>query len=108
MSIFEMYIDKRWEYRFRLRAGNWQVILCSDWYSSQDGCMNAIQSVRENSQNDSRFIRKQTDTGCKFTLCAWNWQSIWEWEVMISDAALENQIASVSKNAPEAVLIIID
>ena len=108
MAKFEIYTDKAGEYRFRLKAGNGQVILTSEWYTSKDGCMNGIDSVKENSGNDERFERKDTATGCKFTLKAWNGQAIGESEVYTSDAACENGVASVAKNAPIAEVVEID
>lgn len=108
MAKFEVYIDKAGEHRFRLKAGNGQIILASEGYSSKDGCMNGIESVKENSQNDARFERKDTATGCKFTLKAWNGQAIGESEVYTSDAACENGVASVAKNAPIAEIVEVD
>lgn len=102
MGKFEMYTDKAGEYRFRLKAGNGQIILISEGYSSKAGCENGIESVKENSQDDARFERKETATGCKFTLKASNGQAIGESEVYTSDAACENGIQSVAKNAPDA------
>lgn len=105
MGKFEIYTDKAGEYRFRLKAGNGQIILASEGYTSKDGCENGIESVRENSQNDARFERKDTATGCKFTLKAGNGQAIGESEVYTSDAACENGIESVMKNAPDAEVV---
>lgn len=105
MWKFEIYTDKAGEYRFRLKAGNGQIILASEGYTSKDGCENGIESVRKNSQMDERFERKETSTGCKFTLKASNGQAIGESEVYTSDAACENGVASVMKNAPDAEVV---
>lgn len=105
MAKFEVYTDKAGEYRFRLKAGNGQIILVSEGYASKDGCMNGIESVRKNSTDNERFERKDTATGCKFTLRAANGQAIWESEIYTSNAACENGIASVMKNAPEAEVV---
>ena len=105
MAKFEVYVDKADEYRFRLKAGNGQIILASEGYSSKDSCMNGIESVKENSQIDERFERKETATGYKFTLKAGNGQAIWESEIYTSDAACENGVASVMKNAPDAQVV---
>lgn len=48
MSKFEVYEDKRGEFRFRLKARNGQVIATGEGYSSKDGCLNGIESVRKN------------------------------------------------------------
>ena len=45
---FEVYKDKKGEYRFRLKAANGQVIATGEGYSSKDGCMNGIESVKKN------------------------------------------------------------
>lgn len=45
---FELYTDKSGEYRFRLRAGNGEVIAISEGYSSKSAALNGIDSVRRN------------------------------------------------------------
>ena len=49
MGKFEIYKDKRDEYRWRLLADNNQVIATGEGYSSKDGCKNGIESVKKNS-----------------------------------------------------------
>jgi uncharacterized protein YegP (UPF0339 family) len=45
---FEVYADKAGEFRFRLTAKNGQNILASEGYSQLAGCMNGIESVKNN------------------------------------------------------------
>jgi len=45
---FEMYKDKAGKYRFRLKAGNGEIIATSEAYESKAGAKNGIQSVRKN------------------------------------------------------------
>ncbi|QYG11821.1 YegP family protein [Microbacterium sp. PAMC22086] len=45
---FELYTDKSGEYRFRLKAGNGEVIAISEGYSSKSAALNGIDSVRRN------------------------------------------------------------
>ena len=45
---FEVYTDKRGEFRFRLKARNGQIIASSEGYKSVDACMNGIASVKAN------------------------------------------------------------
>jgi uncharacterized protein YegP (UPF0339 family) len=46
---FELYKDKGGEFRFRLKAGNGEVIaLASEGYTSKSGAMNGIESIRKN------------------------------------------------------------
>lgn len=45
---FEMYEDKAGEYRFRLKAGNGEIIAVSEGYKAKASCENGIQSVKDN------------------------------------------------------------
>jgi len=45
---FELYKDKRGEYRFRLKAGNGEIIATSEGYASKAGATNGIESVKKN------------------------------------------------------------
>lgn len=49
-SKFEMYKDKAetGEFRFRLKAGNGEVIAVSEGYKSKESCQNGIESVKKN------------------------------------------------------------
>ena len=103
MGKFEVYQDAKTEYRFRLKAGNGQTILASEGYAAKAGCMNGIESVRENSQYDQRFERKQSTNGKHyFNLKATNGQIIGTSELYEATSGMENGIASVKTNAPNA------
>ncbi|MBQ0004913.1 MAG: YegP family protein [Clostridiales bacterium] len=45
---FEVYKDKKGEFRFRLKAGNGQVIATSEGYTTMAACSNGIESVKKN------------------------------------------------------------
>lgn len=45
---FELYQDGRGEFRFRLKAGNGEIIAVSEGYKSKAGALNGIESVRSN------------------------------------------------------------
>ncbi len=45
---FELYTDKKGEYRFRLKAGNGEVIAVSEGYTTKASALNGIESVRKN------------------------------------------------------------
>ncbi len=45
---FEIYADKKGEFRFRLRARNGQNIAASEGYTTMKACQNGIESVRKN------------------------------------------------------------
>ena len=105
MAKFEVYQDAKSEYRFRLKASNGKSILASEGYSAKAGCLNGIESVRKNSQDDSRFERKKSSNGKHyFNLKASNGQVIGTSEMYESSSGMENGIASVKTNAPNATL----
>ena len=45
---FEVYTDKAGEFRFRLKATNGQIIAVSEGYKAKAGCMNGVESVKQN------------------------------------------------------------
>jgi len=103
MGKFEIYNDKRGEFRFRLKAGNGQAILASQGYNAKSGCMNGIDSVRKNAGDDGRYERLVAKNGSPyFNMKASNGQVIGNSEMYSSDNAMENGVASVKKNAPDA------
>ncbi len=48
---FEVYTDKKGEYRFRLKARNGEIILSSEGYVRKDSCLNGVESVRKNADS---------------------------------------------------------
>ena len=103
MAKFEIYNDKRGEFRFRLKASNGQNILASEGYKAKASCTNGIESVRKNSQDDGNFERLKSKNGKPyFNLKASNGQVIGTSEMYESTSGMENGIASVKKNAPDA------
>ncbi|MCF0177741.1 MAG: YegP family protein [Bacteroidales bacterium] len=105
MGKFVIKNRKNGDFQFDLKAGNGQVILTSQGYKSKTTCLNGIESVRKNSQVDARFERKEAKDGSPyFNLKATNGQIIGSSEMYSSVAAMENGIASVAKNAPDATI----
>ena len=45
---FEVYTDKKGEFRFRLKATNGQVICASEGYTTKAACKNGVESVKKN------------------------------------------------------------
>ncbi len=101
--MFEMYHDKAGEFRFRLKANNGQNILASQGYSQKASCENGIESVKKNSQDESMFELKQSDSGkWMFNLKASNGQVIGTSQMYESEAGAKNGIQSVANHAPDA------
>lgn len=48
---FEIYLDKKGESRFRLKATNGQVIATSEGYTTKAACLNGVESVRKNAED---------------------------------------------------------
>jgi uncharacterized protein len=46
--VFEWYKDIAGKYRFRLKAANGEIIAVSEAYSSKEGCVSGIESVKKN------------------------------------------------------------
>ncbi len=46
---FEIYTDKKGEFRYRLKATNGQIIAVSEGYTTMRNCKNGVESVKKNS-----------------------------------------------------------
>lgn len=100
---FEIYKDKKGEFRFRLKAGNGEVILTSEGYADRSGALNGVESVKKNSDLLARFEKKTSAAGKSyFVLKAANHQVIGVSEQYSSADACENGIKSVMHTAPLA------
>ena len=103
--MFEIYTDKADEFRFRLKAKNGQNILASEGYKQKASCENGIESVRKNSQDDSKFELKEGASGkWTFNLKATNGQIIGTSQAYETESGAKNGIASVKTNALEATV----
>ena len=56
---FEVYKDKKGEFRFRLKAKNGQIIATGEGYSKIDSCLKGVESVRKNAKDGK--IEEKTD-----------------------------------------------
>lgn len=54
---FEVYKDKKGEFRFRLKASNGQVIAVGEGYTTKSACLNGIESVKKNAP-DAEIIEE--------------------------------------------------
>lgn len=100
---FEIYKDKKGEFRFRLKASNGQNILASEGYSKRASCDNGVESVRKNSQKKDLFECKKTPSGkWTFKLKATNGQVIGTSQTYSSESGCRNGMDSVARNAPDA------
>ena len=103
---FELRKTESGQFRFNLHASNGQVILSSQGYTSKDGALNGIESIRKNCLDDNCFERNTAKDGSPyFNLKSTNGQIIGTSEMYSATAGMENGISSVKTNAPEANLV---
>ncbi len=55
---FEVYADKRGEFRFRLKAANGQIIAVGEGYKAKASCLNGIASIRKNAPDGAVVIEE--------------------------------------------------
>lgn len=103
MGTFVITLRKNGEFQFNLKARNGQIILSSEGYSSKAACLNGIESVKTNSQDDNRFeSKKSTNSKFHFNLKASNGQIIGTSEMYETKASCDNGIASVKTNGNDS------
>ena len=89
------------KFMFNLKAGNQQVILTSQLYSSKKAALDGIASVQKHGTDDKYFeVKKSTSDQPYFNLKASNGQVIGKSQMYSSDSAAKGGVASVKKNAP--------
>lgn len=95
---FEVSLNSKNEYYFKLKAPNGEIILVSESYKNRQGCDNGIQSVRENAFMEESFdIRISSDKKRYFVLKAKNGEIIGTSETYKSISGVVNGIESVRK-----------
>jgi len=100
---FELKTSANGKFHFNLKAGNGQIILSSEMYESRSAAEGGIESVKKNAGDDSRYERRASVKGDPFfVLKAGNGQEIGRSEMYNSLASMENGIASVKANGPDA------
>ena len=106
MAKFEIKTRTNGEFQFNLKANNGQIILTSEGYTTKAACLNGIESVKKNSQEDSRYDKLTSKNGkFYFNLKATNGQIIGTSEMYETEASRDNGIASVKKNVPDAEIV---
>ena len=107
--------------RFNLKAGNGEIIATSQVYSSEDTCLNGIESVRKNAveakledqtvadfaqvTNPKFEVYKDKGGEFRFRLKARNGEIILSGEGYKAKASCLNGIDSIRRNAPDAAVV---
>ncbi|MCQ2231633.1 MAG: YegP family protein [Paludibacteraceae bacterium] len=120
MGKFVIKKDAKGEFRFNLKAGNGEIILSSEGYSSMAACKNGIASVQKNSvaavedqtvegyatvKNPKFEVYKDKKGEFRFRLKASNGEPIGTGEGYKAKAGCMNGIESIKKNAPDAQIV---
>lgn len=106
MSKFEIIKRRNGEYQFNLKATNGEVILTSEGYAAKVSCKSGIESVKRNSQLPEMYEKKMAkEDQYYFNLKSANGQIIGISEIYSSASSRDNGIASVKRNAPEAIIV---
>ena len=94
------------EFQFNLRAGNGQVILTSEGYTTKASCNKGIESVKSNAPTGARYDRKVAKNGSYyFNLKAANGEVIGASQMYTTVDARDNGIESIKANAPNAPIV---
>ena len=56
---FEVYADKRGEFRFRLKATNGQIIATGEGYKAKASCLNGIKSIIKNAPEAATVVEEE-------------------------------------------------
>lgn len=93
------------QYMFNLKAGNHEVILTSERYTTKAAALGGIASVQQNSPHEDRYQRKTASDGRPyFTLLAANGQVIGQSQMYQSEPSRNGGIESVKANGPSDII----
>ncbi|HAO9080061.1 TPA: YegP family protein [Citrobacter koseri] len=96
---FELDKSSNGQYKFVLKAGNGEIILTSELYTTKSSAENGIASVQANSPLDERYDLKDSSNGkFYFNLRAANHQVIGTSQMYATKQSRETGIASVKTN----------
>lgn len=96
---FELNKSSENQFRFVLKAGNGEIILTSELYTSKAASEKGIASVQSNSPQDERYEKKTASNGkFYFNLKAGNHQIIGSSQMYATAQSREVGIASVKTN----------
>ena len=103
---FEVTKNAKGSFHFHLKAANGEIILTSQMYKTKEAADQGIDSVKKHAVKDTNYERKTAKDGSPFFhLKAANHEIIGNSEMYKSVASMENGIASVTKNAPDARVV---
>jgi uncharacterized protein YegP (UPF0339 family) len=105
-GYYEIKTSANGQPMFNLKAGNDQVILTSQLYSSKEAALKGIASVQKHGPDPASFeklVSSQNEP--YFVLKAYNAQVIGTSQMYGSEQARDTGIASVMKNSPTEKIV---
>lgn len=104
-GLFELGKSSNGQYKFVLKAGNGEIILTSELYTTKNSAENGIASVQTNSPLSERYELKESSNGkFYFNLKAANHQVIGTSQMYSSKQSRETGITSVKNNGPTTTI----
>lgn len=99
LSYYEIKNTKDGQYYWNLKAGNHEIFLTSEIYTTRAAAENGIDAVRNNCENENRYETRESSSGKPyFILKAGNGHEIGRSDLYASTSALNNGIQSVMHN----------
>ena len=103
---FEIFKGTDTEFYFHLKAGNGEIILASQGYTTKANCQKGVHSVSANSKDETNFDKKKAKDGRDyFVLMATNGQVVGNSQMYTTTTARDHGIHSVHDNAVSAEII---
>jgi uncharacterized protein YegP (UPF0339 family) len=103
---YEITHKKGGKFHFHLKAGNGEIILSSQMYTTKEHAEKGIASCKSHSAKDSNYVRKQSKKGQPFfELTSTNHEIIGMSEMYSSVEAREKGVRSVQRNGPDARVV---
>ncbi len=93
---------QNYQYYYRLKAANGEIILNSEGYTTKQSCLSAISSVKIHSPYDNYYERKDAYVNYTFNLKSNNGEIIGRSENYTTLQGREIGISAVKKDAPTA------
>lgn len=103
MEKFVVSKNQKGEFNYDFIDKNRQSILSKSGYKNKTLCMKAIESIKRNSQDDSKFFRKRTpEDECYFNLKSSNGQILGISKLFKDKTARENGIEYIKIKIQDA------
>jgi len=91
-----------YQYYYRLRARNGEIILNGEGYTTKQSCLAGIAAVKANAPYDNRYERRNGVNNYTFNLKSGNGEIIGRSENYVAASGRDNGIEAVKRDAPGA------